>query len=197
VNEKSSMATFYRVLDNAENGKSPKEQSTKERWARQEYNSTHSACPKEWIEKHRKNENDFKLLCSWGLHTNSALDSFLEAVANYGLDPDKWPFNVLVRVGELDGTCAFKHPKEAWNYALGHSKDDEKTEINEMVLVQTWVVEFEGEDLNVAIPEEKGGGVLVRVLNPGNMYTAKDFAKRHGYSVTMTTDEDDINLPFD
>lgn len=188
------MKVYYRVLDDADDPNRRRRNSTKRRWDRGKYNSTHAACPKEWLETYRKNENDYRLRCSWGLHTDAALDCFRKAMLKCDAEPTEWPRRVLAKVGELDGTCAFQHPEEAWAYVLGCTNSDTAIEISEMVLHQTWVVEFEGEDLGIAIPEAQGGGVLVRVKSPGSVYTAEEFARRHGYDIRLAEDGGEIDL---
>ena len=112
------MALFYRVLDNAVDTGRPPEQSTKRRWDRHEYNSTHVACPKEWDAAYKgdgRKPEDFDVKCEWGIHTPAAIAAFLAAKHDYEeLPADSWPWEVLVAVGELDGTCAFTNPESAW-----------------------------------------------------------------------------------
>ena len=66
-----------------------------------------------------------------------------------------------------------------------------------MALHQTWVVEFEGEEMGVSIPEKKGGGVQVKVIAHGEVYTAAQFAEKHKFPVPLAEDAGDPELPFE
>lgn len=188
------MPTFYRVLDDAPDIKGPRHHSPYRRWMRGEYNCTHNACPPEWINAWnagKRAAGAFNLHCADGLHTPSALDIFLEAAEGHNsLAPSEPPGGDPITMGQLEGTCAFQEPKQAWTYVLGNEENPASLTKVQM----TSVVVFEGEDLHVAIPEKKGGGVQVRVINPGTMYSAVRFAELHGFQLPDDDKGDDIEL---
>ncbi len=72
---------------------------------------------------------------------------------------------------------------ESLYYVIGKTKDQKVKDcrITPHKLALTWVVEFQGEDLDLTIPERLGGGVQVRVLDPGQIYSAEQFAKIHHF----------------
>lgn len=204
------MPTFWRVLDNAplfdaetSQGK-PNPQSTRQRWERGEYNSTHKSCPPEWKEKwiqghtsHTDYQRD-DLRCATGLHTHAALRAFLAAANKYGF-AETWPDHVLVAVGELDGTCAWETKEQAWHYVVGKLPEQniEDCTITDEKLELLSVVEFNGEELDVAIPEGQGdgGGRQVRVTNRGFTLPARKFADANGFTIRLASMEINLDSP--
>jgi len=205
------MTVFYRVVDDAESYsadtdgnilRTSKEQSTKRRWDGHKYNSTHMAPPTEWIEKYKegyRQESDFDLRFSWGQYTPDALRAFLRVAPKLlALKVEQWPTDVRIAVGELDGTCSYRERREAWSYFLGCVTDDKgKVEVEKLVLDQTWIVEFEGQDMGISIPEEKRGGVQAQVITHGVMHRAEDFATDNGFPIPVAEDTGDPELPFE
>ncbi len=204
------MPTFWRVLDNAPLFDAetlqikPNPQSTRRRWERGEYNSTHKSCPSEWKEKWLQghtSQTDYKqddLRCATGLHTPAALSAFVAAAVDHGFAVP-WPDNVLVAVGELDGTCAWETKEQAWHYVLGKLPEQaiESCTITDEKLYLSSVVEFTGEDLGVAIPEGQGdgGGRQVRVTNPGFISPARQFAAANGFAIPLASMEINLDSP--
>jgi hypothetical protein len=201
------MPTFWRVLEDAPllNAESLEvtvnPQSTRRRWGRGEFNSTHKSCPLEWQQKWLQGQTaaaDYgpaDLNCNTGLHTQDALNAFLAAAQAHGLGVP-WPDDVLVAVGQLEGICAWETKEQAWHYVLGKLPDEaiDDCTITEEKLAMSSVVEFTGDDLGVAIPEGQGegGGRQVRVTHPGVIMPAQQFAEVNGFVIPWGSN--DINL---
>ena len=127
---------------------------------------------------------DFDLLCDDGLHTQAALNTFLT------MDPKNPDATFNHAIGELDGTCAFTSRDSAWRYLMG----DQENPASLDKVRQSWIVEFPGIDLGVTIPEDKGGGVQVKVINPGKVQRAEDVAKEFGFTLPPEAEEGDVEL---
>jgi hypothetical protein len=204
------MSTFWRVLDDAplfdteSLTVAPNPQSTKRRWSRGEYNSTHMSCPPEWQEKWQQGHTSASqyssadLNCATGLHTQSALDRFLVNAADFGLVAP-WPDDVLIAVGELDGTCAWETKEQAWHYVLGKTPEQsiEDCAISDEKLDLSFIVEFAGDDVGVAIPEghDEGGGRQVRVTHPGVIKPARQFAEENGFTIPLEINDISLDVP--
>jgi hypothetical protein len=202
--------TFWRVLDDAPLfdpetlTAAPNPQSTRRRWGRGEYNSTHKSCPTEWQAKWLQGHmaaadyGPADLSCATGLHTPAALNAFLAAAATHGFAAP-WPDDVLVAVGELDGTCAWETREQAWYYVLGKLPDQaiEDCTITDEKLDLSSVVEFTGDDLGVAIPEGQGqgGGRQVRVTHPGVIKPARQFAQENDFVIPIASNEINLDVP--
>lgn len=204
------MPMFWRVLDDAplfhlETLKvTPNPQSTRRRWGRGEYNSTHNSCPPEWQAKWLQGHmaaadyGPADLRCAVGLHTPAALNTFLATAETHGFAA-LWPDDVLVAVGELDGTCAWETQEQARHYVLGKLPEQaiEDCTITDENLDLSSVVEFTGDELGVAIPEGQGGGGgrQVRVTHPGVVKPARHFAEENGFVIPLVSDEINFGFP--
>lgn len=189
--------TFFRVLEDIPNDDGTvNKNSTRRLWGRSEWLATHKACPKKWIDKWNAGNRTIEsfttddLDCSDGLRTRAALETFLKAASDHGVDGEvPWPEEVLVKVGQIDGVFAYETPKEAWQYVLG----DGGTVTSE-ILGMNWIVEFPGVNTDHKIPESQKGGVQVRVLDAGIARTAEEFAYSHNYHIPLDDSGGEIDL---
>lgn len=87
-------------------------------------NSTHNFVPDQWVElweSGKRNPEDFPLEVGFSgvektrLHMN-AVNAFLQIADESGID--EFDDTQKARCGELDGVCAFVHPKGAYDYAM-------------------------------------------------------------------------------
>lgn len=188
---------FYRVLDDAPDPiTNSQENSTRRRWGRGECNCNHLDCPNEWTLLWKSGEreaNEYPLECSTGIRTKAARTAFLRIAADRDeAEAKAWPKADLLATGELDGTCAWETAQQAWNFAFRDLDDG----IDRMHLELIYFVEFEGEDLDVEIPETHGGGRQVKVTDAGIIMRAVDFAESHGFELPPEPCDDDIDLGF-
>lgn len=133
------------------------------------------------------------LLCSDGLHIKASLEAFLDVAKgkdNISMENPLGGDNY--RIGELDGTCAYKTPAHAWEEVVG----DLENPVSRITIETKWVVEFQGEIVNATIPEHEKGGVLVRVTDPGKPIRAKAFAEKYGFQLQADDGDGDIDLPY-
>lgn len=126
------------------------------RWNTRAFNSTHEQAPLEWniiYEKTRSERpEDYPLSARPGgpqVFTDRARHAFVDCLKRYGYG-QIWPREARIRVGELNGTCAYRGPQAALNYARDKG--------------EPFFVVFSATLVDEEIPEKPDGGVLVRPL---------------------------------
>lgn len=136
--------TFFRVLADAVDTR---------RWNECDFNSTHEQAPLEWNKiyetTHSECPDDYPLSARPNgpqVFTDRARRAFVHCIKQFGYG-SIWPREDRIRVGELNGTCAYRTPRAALNYA--REKDG------------PLFVVFTATLIDEEIPENLEGGVLV------------------------------------
>jgi hypothetical protein len=126
------------------------------RWRNRDFNSTHEQPPTGWYKIYHATRSerpeDYPLSSRPGgpdVFTEKARRAFVDCIKRYGIG-QIWPREDRMKVGEMAGTCAYRDPQAALNYAR------EKGEPFFVVFTATLVDE--------EIPEKPDGGVLVHPL---------------------------------
>jgi hypothetical protein len=188
----NTTAKYYRVVDDVSGPNVS--QSTLHRWRRGEYNGNHLFAPEEWYVLHGaeiREVDEFPLKCSLGTWTSAARQAFIRLASEGRLADDNLSPVERAEIGEVEGTFAWSTPQQAWNYGF----PDPDQGVSPESLTHIHVVEVEGEDLGVSIPEKLGGGRLVKVLDAGVVRTPEEFAKLHDLEMPKDLDQE-VELSF-
>lgn len=141
--------TFYRALADT---------IDVQRWKERQFNSTHEQAPLDWNRifesTHSLNPEDYPLIERPNgpqIFTDEARRAFVDCINKFGYG-SIWPREARIRVGEMNGTCAYCKPEAALVYA--REKGDPSFVVFSAVLIDT------------RIPERGDGGVLVHCIEP-------------------------------